>query len=268
MDDAGGNVDIQEFIEVCKMRHRSPESRSFSDNPPEVGDTLYLQPNGVGSNHSSAMSSSISLELLGCKSDSYMILSKPDGLKSLSLNSGRDHVLHYCKDDSIYTIKSQSGRTLGPPYNCTMFKSPDKALETRPRMCERLACGAPATIREAPSRKVYVLDISARGARLYFSDWGPMPTEIMLTFCLPNGANVNNLACKVRHTHMLKDSWQTGVSFVQTDPNMSMVYDYLSLFDDCNKIHKISKCLYNSMKRNILLKLIKFSFNIETSFFY
>lgn len=156
---------------------------------------------------------------------SFILADMPKNYANAGFEFNSPLTVRFLRDGKVYAFKTMLTRVHSQPPLLVMAY-PDKVEFHNMRSDERIGIIFPARITEdggSLSKMGAVLDISARGARIGLDEVNGIKVggKLNLSFTLPNGAEVGNLAAVVRSISDENGKYLLGTSFVGHEAAMS-----------------------------------------------
>ncbi|MBI5636553.1 MAG: PilZ domain-containing protein [Nitrospinae bacterium] len=156
---------------------------------------------------------------------SFLLADMPKGYTAAGFEHNAPLTVRFLSGGSVYAFKTTLMRVHSQPPILAL-EYPDKVQRYNMRGTERVNVTFPARISEnggSVCKTGAVLDISATGARIGLDAINGIGVgaKLHLSFTLPNGATVNELAAAVRNISEESGKYLLGTSFWGHNPTVS-----------------------------------------------
>lgn len=156
---------------------------------------------------------------------SYIIADMPNGYAEAGFEYNSPLIVRFLSGGSVFAFKTMLMLLYNRPP-VLVLEYPNEVQRYNLRSSQRLVIVSPARISEnggSTSKTGVVLDISKSGARIGLEavEGISVGGRLRLSFTLPNGSAVNQLAADVRSIEEENGKYQLGISFWEHDPVVS-----------------------------------------------
>ncbi|MBI5636514.1 MAG: flagellar brake protein [Nitrospinae bacterium] len=153
---------------------------------------------------------------------SFLLADMPKGYAAAGFEHNAPLTVRFLSGGSVYAFKTTLMRVHSQPP-ILVLEYPDEVQRYNLRSNERISIVSPARISEnggSVCKTGAVLDISADGARVGLDAINGIGVgaKLHLSFTLPNGAAVNQLAAAVRNISEESGKYLLGISFWEHNP--------------------------------------------------
>jgi len=169
--------------------------------------------------------------LVGGLRGDFLIISAPrvNG-QIIPLKEGREIVIRYIQEGAVYGFASKVMRGIGQPFNLAILQYPTAIEEVSLRRSPRIPVVIPVE-RDGVQRKgEMIVNLSSGGAAVLLNQMVQMEDTFNLSFTLPNGTFIKNLAVSVMRIEASSGKIIVGVAFDEKGgQGKQAVAEYLKL---------------------------------------
>jgi len=166
----------------------------------------------------------------GMRGDFLIIMAPRVNGQIIPLKEQREIVIRYIQEGAVYGFASKVQRSIGQPFNLAIIQYPSAIEEVSLRRSPRIPVVIPVE-RDGVQRKgEMIVNLSAGGAAVLLNQMVQMEDTFNLSFTLPNGTFIRDMAVKVMRIEASSGKIVAGVAFDErSGQGKQAVCEYLKL---------------------------------------